>query len=100
MENSFVVIGDEDWVSGFKMLRFRVYSLRGAEEFKTILEEVLRDKTAVCLVQDDIYSSAQEQINNYRSLPLPIFIPFSKTGQTDLLDGIIKEIRLKATGTF
>lgn len=99
-EKTLAIIGDEDIVLGFKALGFKVYPLKEPLEFKIILEDILKNKTAVCLVQDNIYSFAQDEINNYRSLPLPIFIPFAKTAPTDLLDKIIKDIRLKATGAF
>lgn len=100
LENSLVIVGDEDIVLGFKAFGFRVYSLKELREFKTILEEVMKNKTAVCLIQDDIYNSAQDEINSYRSSPLPIFIPFSKSGETNLFDNIIKDIRIRATGAF
>ncbi|KPK38843.1 MAG: hypothetical protein AMJ78_09395 [Omnitrophica WOR_2 bacterium SM23_29] len=100
LENSLAIIGNEDVVLGFKALGFKVYPLKEPQQFKAILAEVLKDKAAVCLLQDDIYNSVQDEINSYRSLPLPVFVPFSKTGQTDLLDNIIKDIKLKATGTI
>jgi len=98
LENSLAIIGNEDVVLGFKALGFKVYPLKEPQQFKAILTEVLKDKAAVCLLQDDIYSSVQDELNNYRNLPLPVFIPFPKTGQTDLLDSMIKDIKLKATG--
>ncbi|KPK39660.1 MAG: hypothetical protein AMJ78_08145 [Omnitrophica WOR_2 bacterium SM23_29] len=100
LENSLAIIGDEDVVLGFEAFGFKVYSLKEPQQFKAILAEVLKEKAAVCLLQDDIYNSVQDEINSYRSLPLPVFIPFSKTGQADLLDNIIKDIKLKATGTI
>ncbi len=98
--NSLAIIGEEDAVLGFGALGFKIYAVGEEADFKKILDEVLRDKTMICLVQDYIYQRAIEEINKYRSLPLPVFIPFGKDANTDLLDTMIKEIRLKATGTF
>lgn len=103
-ENSSIkplaIIGDEDMILGFQALGFKIYPLKDQPEFKTILDEIVRTNTAICLVQDNIYRMQQDQINEYRKLPFPIFIPFSKIAKTDLLESIIKDIRLKATGVF
>lgn len=100
LENPLAVMGDEDVVLGLRALGFRVYSPQEPDHFKIALDELIKDKTAICLVQDNIYHTYKDQIDSYKRLPLPIFIPFSKTGKTDLLDEIIKDIRLKATGAF
>lgn len=100
MENPLAIIGHEDVVMGFQALGFKVYPVKDTEGLKATLGEVLNKKIAVCLVQDDIYNAAQDEINNYRSLPLPIFVPFAKGGKTTQLDKIVKDIRLRATGTF
>jgi len=122
LENSLSIIADEDVVLGFKALGFKVYPVRNKspketappigeisngvyplkepEELKKVLDEVLKEKVAICLVQDDIYCIAQQMLNSYKQLPLPIFIPFSRKLRGDLLDNIIKDIRLRATGAF
>lgn len=98
--NPLVIVGDEDVVSGFGALGFKAYSIKEAAEFIAIAEEIVQSNAAVCLVQDNIYAAAESEIDNYKSLALPVFIPFSKDAQTDLLDSITREIRLKATGAF
>lgn len=99
-DNPLVAVGDEDVVLGFEALGFKIYSIKDPQEFKVALDDILDKKPAVCLVQDDIYTASQDLINNYRSLPLPVFIPFSKGVKTDLLDNIVRDIRLRATGAF
>lgn len=94
------VIGDEDVILGFKAFGFMAYPLKEPAEFKAILEEALSNKAAIFLVQEDIYNLVLDEINSYRNLPLPIFIPFSKTLGGILLNNIIKDIRLRATGAF
>ena len=100
MTNPLAIIGREDVISGFRALGFKVYALNDSQEFRNILEEIVNEKIVACLVQDDIYHRYELEINNYRSSPLPIFIPFSQEDKTDLLDKMIRDIRLKATGTF
>jgi vacuolar-type H+-ATPase subunit F/Vma7 len=87
-------------VSGFKALGFKVYAAKQAEECSAMLDKAVSEKPAVCLVQDNLYQAMETQINSYRHLALPVFIPFAKDAGTALLDSIVRDIRLRATGTF
>lgn len=101
LENPLAIIGEEDAVSGFRAFGFKTYSLKTKDEFKSIIDEIARSKIAVCLVEDDIYNLAKEEIDLYKNLPLPVFLPFSrKLLEKDLLNEIVKDIRIKATGAF
>ena len=91
LEKPFAIVADEDVAAGFKGLGFQAFPT---------LEEAVNQQAAICLVQDDIYQEHKGFINNYKGLPLPIFIPFARNLKADLLDGIVKDIRLRATGTF
>lgn len=99
LEKPLVIIGEEDVVIGFKALGFKVYALRDPQEFKLILDEIINQGGVVCLVQEDIYREVEDQINIYKNVALPIFIPFAKDAKMPLLERIVKDIRLKATGT-
>lgn len=100
LENPLAIFGDEDVVLGFRALGFSVYPIKEQQDFKAALDEILKNKISACLVQENIYRKNLDEINNYKNLAFPIFIPFSKSSETQLLDGIIKDIRLKATGAF
>lgn len=100
LEKPFAIVGDEDVVLGFRALGFKVYAIKELEEFSKVLDEVVSQGPAVCLVQDNIYRALEDQINSYKNLALLIFIPFTKDAKTALLDQIVKDIRLRATGTF
>lgn len=95
-ENNLVILGDEDVVLGFRALGFKIYTA----EFEKALDEIVEAKTGICLVQDNIYKQQEEKINSLRRLALPIFIPFTKDSRLDLLDSIVKDIRIRATGAF
>lgn len=99
-ELPLAIIGEEDVVLGFKPLGFSVYVVEEQRQVESIIEEVIRQKNAVCLMQDNIYRAAQDLINNYKNLPLPVFIPFSKGARTDLLDNILRDIRIRAIGAL
>lgn len=99
-DNPLAIIGEEDIVSGFKGLGFKPYAIKEPREFKIALDEVMSQKPAICLVQDNIYQEQEAQIKSYKNLALPVFIPFAKDGSTDLLNNIIKNIRLRAIGAF
>lgn len=100
LEKPLVIIGDEDVVVGFQALGFKAYAVKEPQEFKLALDEIIKEASAVCLVQDELYRAQEDQINSYKKLPLPIFIPFAKDTKNALLESIIKDIRLRATGTF
>lgn len=96
LENPFVIVGDDDAILGFGALGFKVYAVR--QGFNVVIDEVVRNNAAICLVQDDVYRVNKSEIEKYNNLPLPIFIPFSKEAKADLLDSIVKDIRRRATG--
>ena len=100
LEKPLAIIGEEDTVLGFQALGFKVYPLKDPQEFKVALDEVVTQKPAVCLVQEEIYRAQEAQINAYKNLALPIFVPFTQDAKTNLLDELVQGIRLKATGTF
>ena len=112
---AFAIIGEEDVVLGFEALGFKVYPVRNLtadgkliisngvrepQDFNAVLADATSQEIAIYLVQENIYRAQESQINSYRNFALPVFIPFSKDAKTPLLDTIIKDIRLRATGTF
>jgi vacuolar-type H+-ATPase subunit F/Vma7 len=97
---AFAIIGEEDVVLGFEALGFKVFAIREPQDFNAVLADATSQKIAIYLVQENIYRAQESQINSYRNFALPVFIPFSKDAKTPLLDTIIKDIRLRATGTF
>ncbi len=99
-ENVLAIAGDEDVVLGFKALGFRTYVLKEAGDFEIIFDELVRDKIAVCLVQDKLYRLAKDVIDSHKDLPLPIIVPFAIDGSTGDLDDLVKNIRLRATGAL
>lgn len=99
-DTNFTIIGDEDIVLGFKALGFKVYAVKGKDDTDAALEEVVNQRAAVCLVQENIYKTVADRINSYKNLPVPVFMPFAKKGRTVLFDDIVKDIRLRATGAF
>ncbi len=100
LEEPFAIIGYEDVVSGFKSLGFKTYALKEKNDYGLMIERVTSAKTAICLVQDEVYQQAKSVIEKYGNLPFPIFLPFSKDfpPKADLLDGVLKDIRRRATG--
>ena len=85
---------------GLQVLGFKAYAVSSKEEILTALEEIARAHCALCLVQENVYSLAKEQFDAYKSQPLPVCITFSKDGNMELLEGLLRETKLKATGAF
>jgi vacuolar-type H+-ATPase subunit F/Vma7 len=98
--HKIAVAAEEDLAMGFAALGFSIYPLKAPEDFKSIVDKLIKENIAICLVQDDAYNANIEKINSYRQLSLPIFVPFSKDADKILLDDILKDIRLKATGAL
>lgn len=99
-DSPIAVVGEGDVVEGFKALGFSVYPAKDGAGCAEILEGILKRKAAVCLVQDTFYKAASDVIAGSRRLPNPVFIPFSKSGRMELLDELVKSIRLRATGAL
>ncbi len=99
LEKPLAIVGREDTVVGFQALGFKVYAAEGHQGLRAIFEEVIRNRCAICLVEEYIYLQAEEEIKSYKELQLPIFIPLSKDTTNLLLESIIKDIKLRATGT-
>ena len=93
-----VIFGAEAVILGFKALGFHIYPVNDATEFKAVLPAAVAKGAVVCLVEESLYQGAPLDIGRYKNLPWPIFIPFARDGKTDLLDKLVKQIRLKATG--
>lgn len=98
LPNFLAIVGNEDLVLGFRALGFKVYPAQDKEQVEAALAESAHKGCAVCLVQEELYSLAKESIDSFRDSPLPIFVPFTKDYRTELLDRIVKDIRLRATG--
>jgi vacuolar-type H+-ATPase subunit F/Vma7 len=100
LQEPFAIIGYEDAVSGFKSLGFKVYALKEKNDYGLMIGQVASADTAVCLIQDEVYRQARALIEKYDNLPFPIFLPFSKDfpPKQDQLDGMLKDIRRRATG--
>lgn len=99
-DSRLAIIGREDVVAGFSALGFQVFHRQPGDDIATLLDEIARSGAIACLIQDDIYQGQQETVNNYKNLVLPVFIPFSASGRRELLDNLVREIRLKATGAL
>jgi len=100
LEKPLAILGEEDIILGLRALGFNTYAIKGPQELSAALERMMSQKPAVCLVQDNFYAALEAQISNHKELARTIFIPFSKQGRIDLIDNIVRDIRLRATGTF
>jgi vacuolar-type H+-ATPase subunit F/Vma7 len=100
LESPLAVIADADIASVFRALGFKPYALSDTLDFVAIVKDVIAKNIAICLVQDHIYRTHRAIIDNYKNFALPIFIPFAKDMHSDLLEKIVKDIKLRATGVI
>lgn len=94
------IIGRKDVVEGFRAFGFQVYPAQEPAEIRASLEEAVRQGAAVCLLEQEAYRFAQEEVDKYKSRPFPVFIPFSKEIDHTLLEGIVRDVRRRATGRY
>jgi vacuolar-type H+-ATPase subunit F/Vma7 len=98
-KTALAIIADEDIVLGFKALGFKVHAVKDLQGSGVALDEAVQAGCAICLVQDNIYRHLESQINRFKQMAWPIFVPFARDAGMDCLGQIVKDIRLKATGT-
>ena len=99
-QKPLAILGREDNISGFRAFGFQVYPLPDISGLPVLLENIAASGTAVCIVEEDIFRGAKQEFDKYRKEPLPVFLPFSAAGGGGVLEEMIKEIRLKATGAL
>ncbi len=96
--NAIVIIGRSDAVMGFAALGFTPYPATNSEEAGAAIDAAVSAGAAVCLVQAQWYDALAERIIPYAAVATPVFIPFLQDPAADVLSGMLKEIRLRATG--
>ncbi|MBM3254722.1 MAG: hypothetical protein FJZ08_00245 [Candidatus Omnitrophica bacterium] len=97
---TLAIIGTPDLVLGFRALGFHVYPVNNKEETEVALADSVQKGCAVCLVEEEFYGLSSERIGSFRELPLPVFIPLSSEDKSAVLEGMVRDIRLRATGKF
>lgn len=92
------IIGDPDILLIFKILGMEVYPAKNKNEARQALSEVEVKNFPVCLLQQDYYSLLSEK--ERKKEPWPVYLPFRDYRQAeDLLEGEIKKMMIKATGS-
>ncbi|MFA5319711.1 MAG: V-type ATP synthase subunit F [Candidatus Omnitrophota bacterium] len=99
-QKPLAILGREGNISGFRAFGFQVYPLPDISGLAVLLESIAASGAAVCLVEEEIFRGARQEFEKYRKDPLPVFLPFSASGGEGVLEEMIKEIRLKATGAL
>jgi vacuolar-type H+-ATPase subunit F/Vma7 len=100
LTNPLAIIGNGGLISGFKALGFKTYTAETTDECKIAAAEVLSGAFHICLVQEELFETAEDQRKQHKERGLFVFIPFSKDAQTQTLDKMVRGIRLRATGAF
>lgn len=94
------IIGDADLIFGFRALGVRTFSPRNADEAKKILAGIVKENYSLCLVHQawlDVLKEEREEIGRRFC---PVILGFSDyRASTDLLERMVKEAAIKATGS-
>lgn len=94
------IIGRKDVVEGFRAFGFEVYPAQEPAEIRAALAQAVRQGVAVCLLEQEAYRFAQEEMDKHKSRPFPVFIPFSKEKDRTLMEAIVRDVRRRATGRY
>lgn len=101
LDAPLAIVGEEDVIEGFKALGFMTHPVKDVSGCHAAFARIAKEKTAVCLVQEDFYDASRSVSASGAGLsPYPVFIPFSKNGGAGAIDDIVKNIRLRATGAI
>jgi vacuolar-type H+-ATPase subunit F/Vma7 len=97
---SLAIIGNGDIVSGFKALGFTAYAAESQDECRAASQEILSAAPCICLVQEDLFEAAEARRQQYKGSGIFIFIPFAKDAEGGMLDRMVRDIKLRATGAL
>lgn len=74
------IIGDRESVLGFKALGLEVFPTEDPLQAKTTLHNLAKDEYAVIYITEQLAVQMENEINNYKDVPVPAIILFPGKG--------------------
>lgn len=100
MFEKVAVVGESDFVFGFKALGFKVFTPKDIEEARKVLETVKKENFALCFLHQSLLEPLKEERKALGKKFCPVVVGFRDYREiTDQLENIMKEIAVKATGS-
>lgn len=94
------VMGDRDSIYGFAALGLDVYPVTDTQEGARTLKTLAEGQYAVIYITEALAAELEEELNRYRSLPLPAIIPIPGiTGNTGMGIKMVKKSVEQAVGS-
>lgn len=94
------VIGDRDSIYGFAALGLDVYPITDSTEGKKTMRNLCDGKYAVIYITEALAAELEEELNHFKSLPLPAIIPIPGiTGNTGMGIKMVKKSVEQAVGS-
>ena len=94
------IIGASDLVFGLRAMGLRTFSPRDGDEAKKILEDIVKENYALCLVHQDWFDVLKEQREEIGKEFCPVVLGFSDhRALSDLVEKMVREMAVKATGS-
>lgn len=100
MFDKVAVVGDFDISFALRALGLKVFSPKGLEEAREILETIKQENFAVCFLQESLYESLREEREAFKGKIFPVIVGFSDYRKvSDYLERMMRELAVKATGS-
>jgi len=99
MANKIAAIGKRDAILPYKAIGVEIYITEEKNEFKTIIEKLVKEKYAIVLVTEEIAEKYADIIKEYNEYMIPSIIPVPGTeGSTGYGARRLREAVKKAVG--
>jgi vacuolar-type H+-ATPase subunit F/Vma7 len=94
------IIGDKDLCSVFRAFGLSVFSPTSVEEAKVSLAQVVKEKYALCLIQESWLEPLKPEIAELSRKFAPVFVGFSDyRAISESVEKLMRDLSIKATGS-
>jgi vacuolar-type H+-ATPase subunit F/Vma7 len=94
------VIGEGDMVYALRVLGIEVYAPRDTDEARRILENLEKEKIALCFLHQSFLDPLREERESLEKKFVPVVVGYSDYKEiTDYLENMMRDMAVKATGS-
>ena len=100
-DNTFAIIGDSDFISGFKAAGFALYETSDeATKIKEAFSDVVSKGFAVCLILESYATKIKDVIDEYRDKSIPVVVPLADFRyKMNLAQELLRQATIEAVGS-
>jgi vacuolar-type H+-ATPase subunit F/Vma7 len=100
-DNIFAIIGDSDFIGGFKAAGFTLYEISDeTAKIKEAFSDVVKKGFAVCLILESYAAKIKDMIDEYKEKPIPTVVPLADfRHKMNLAQELLRKATIEAVGT-